>query len=74
VKNDRGVDSLCRCSGLLAWSEPIPKEVEEVALSVAMPGSGQLFIPSRAAFRSGYQCYVFTPLGGGGNCGARLLR
>lgn len=33
-------DSLCRCSELPARSVPIPKEVEEAALAVAMPGSG----------------------------------
>ncbi|NQD79391.1 tyrosine-type recombinase/integrase [Pseudomonas sp. CrR14] len=43
-------------------SVPIPKDVEEAALSVAMPGSGRLFMPCRAAFRSAYQrCGFHTP-------------
>ena len=63
MKNDRGVDSLCRCSGLLAWSEPIPKEVEEVALSVAMPGSGRLFMSHMAGLRSATSAVVFTHRG-----------
>ena len=45
-----GDDSLCRCSDLLARSVPIPKEVEETALAVAMPGFGPLFSPRRGAF------------------------
>ena len=40
----------------------IPKEVEEIALKVGMPGSGRLFHSCRSAFRSAYQrCGFDTP-------------
>jgi integrase len=43
-------------------SVPIPKEVEEVALKVAMPGTGRLFMSCRAAFRGAYErCGFDTP-------------
>lgn len=43
-------------------SVPIPKELEEAVLSVAMPGSGSLFMSCRAAFRGAYQrCGFDTP-------------
>ena len=43
-------------------SVPIPKEVEEAALKVAMPGSGRLFVSCRAAFRGAYErCGFDTP-------------
>ena len=43
-------------------SVPIPKEVEEAALKVAMPGTGRLFMSCRAAFRSAYErCGFNTP-------------
>ncbi len=43
-------------------SVPIPKEVEEAALKVAMPGSGRIFMSCRSAFRSAYQrCGFDTP-------------
>ncbi|MCE5365110.1 tyrosine-type recombinase/integrase [Pseudomonas anguilliseptica] len=43
-------------------SVPIPKEVEEAALKVAMPGTGRLFVSCRAAFRGAYErCGFDTP-------------
>ncbi len=43
-------------------SVPIPKDVEEAALKVAMPGSGRLFVSCRAAFRGAYErCGFDTP-------------
>ena len=43
-------------------SVPIPKEVEEAALKVAMPGAGRLFMSCRAAFRGAYErCGFETP-------------
>ncbi|MFG0412146.1 tyrosine-type recombinase/integrase [Pseudomonas sp. zjy_8] len=43
-------------------SVPIPKEVEEIALKVGMPGNGRLFMPCRSAFRSAYlRCGLHTP-------------
>ncbi|WP_220813115.1 phage integrase [Pseudomonas paralcaligenes] len=43
-------------------SVPIPQEVEEAALKVAMPGKGRLFVSCRAAFRCAYQrCGFDTP-------------
>lgn len=43
-------------------SVPIPKEVEEAALKVAMPGAGRLFVSCRAAFRGAYErCGFDTP-------------
>ncbi|APU29113.1 integrase [Ectopseudomonas alcaliphila JAB1] len=43
-------------------SVPIPKEVEEIALKVGMPGNGRLFMPCRSAFRSAYlRCGFHTP-------------
>lgn len=43
-------------------SVPIPKEVEEAALKVAMPGTGRLFMSCRAAFRGAYErCGFDTP-------------
>lgn len=43
-------------------SVPIPKEVEEAALKVAMPGAGRLFMSCRAAFRGAYErCGFDTP-------------
>ena len=40
----------------------MPKEVEEVALKVAMPGTGRLFMSCRAAFRGAYErCGFDTP-------------
>jgi len=43
-------------------SVPIPKEVEEIALAVGMPGSGRLFMSCRAAFRCAYlRCGFDTP-------------
>ena len=43
-------------------SVPIPKEVEEAALKVAMPGTGRFFMSCRAAFRGAYErCGFDTP-------------
>ena len=43
-------------------SVPIPKDVEEAALKVAMPGTGRLFMSCRAAFRGAYErCGFDTP-------------
>lgn len=43
-------------------SVPIPKEVEEIALKVGMPGNSRLFMPCRSAFRSAYlRCGFSTP-------------
>lgn len=43
-------------------SVPIPKEVEEAVLKVAMPGTGRLFMSCRAAFRGAYErCGFDTP-------------
>ena len=43
-------------------SVPIPKEVEDAALKVAMPGTGRLFVSCRAAFRGAYErCGFDTP-------------
>lgn len=43
-------------------SVPIPKEVEDIALKVGMPGTGRLFMSCRAAFRGAYQrCGFDTP-------------
>lgn len=43
-------------------SVPIPKEVEEIALKVGMPGNGRLFVSCRSAFRGAYQrCGLDTP-------------
>lgn len=43
-------------------SVPIPKEVEDIALKVGMPGSGRLFHSCRSAFRSAYlRCGFDTP-------------
>ena len=41
---------------------PTPKEVEEAALKVAMPGTGRLLMSCRAAFRGAYErCGFDTP-------------
>lgn len=41
---------------------PIPKEVEEIALKLGMPGNGRLFMPCRSAFRGAYKrCGFATP-------------
>lgn len=57
TKNGKG-----RSGDRKSRSAPIQKEVEEAALSVAMPGSGRLFMPCRGAFRSAYQrCGFHTP-------------
>ena len=43
-------------------SVPIPKEVEEAAFKVGMPGTGRLFVSCRAAFRGAYErCGFDTP-------------
>lgn len=43
-------------------SVPIPKEVEEIALKVGMPGNGRLFMSCRSAFRAAYKrCCFATP-------------
>ncbi len=36
-------------------SVPIPKEVEEIALKLGMPGNGRLFMTCRSAFRGAYK-------------------
>ena len=43
-------------------SVPIPKEVEEIALKLGMPGNGRLFMTCRSAFRGAYKrCGFDTP-------------
>ncbi|SFJ80940.1 Phage integrase family protein [Stutzerimonas kunmingensis] len=43
-------------------SVPIPKDVEDLALKVGMPGNGRLFMPCRSAFRCAYKrCGFDTP-------------
>lgn len=43
-------------------SVPIPKNVEDLALKVGMPGNGRLFMPCRSAFRCAYKrCGFDTP-------------
>jgi len=43
-------------------SVPIPKDVEELALKLGMPGNGRLFMSCRSAFRSAYKrCGFNTP-------------
>lgn len=43
-------------------SVPIPKDVEDLAMKVGMPGNGRLFMPCRSAFRCAYKrCGFDTP-------------